>query len=251
MPNIVVRLLSALVLIPVVVGIYLVGEPYWGLFLALVAGLISFEWLKLIRNTHAAMHSVLIGLCFAIFTQLPDVPYWGVVVLGIPAAIMGQATHKPLALLTGLYIALPVALIMQIGDTSTFILLWLAGVVWMTDTFALLFGKTIGGPKLAPKLSPKKTWAGLFGGMFGALMITGLFMYGLPQVSPSLYAWAAGLSVIGQVGDLFESKFKRKFDVKDSGALIPGHGGILDRMDSFLFAAPAVWVLMLLGILAF
>lgn len=246
MPNILKRLLSAIVLVPAVVFIYWLGSPYWEAFLACVAGLIAFEWLKLIGNTHAKMHAALFGLFFLLFMVLPTVPFWAVVVLGLPAGLVGQKTHKNLGFLIGPYIALPMACLLAVGDTSAMVLLWLALVVWTTDTFALLFGKTIGGAKLAPTLSPNKTWAGLFGGLFGALLVTGLFMIQPPLPSPSLYFWALIVSVSGQMGDLFESKYKRQFNVKDSGALIPGHGGILDRMDSFLFAAPVVWVLVTL-----
>ena len=251
MPNIVKRLLSALFLVPVVVFIYWLDHPYWEAFLALVAGLIAFEWFKLIGNAHAKMHGALLGLFFLLFTVLPAVDLWAVVVLGIPAGLIGQKQHKHLGFLAGPYIALPVASVLAVGEVSTMVLLWLALVVWTTDSFALLFGKTIGGAKLAPTLSPNKTWAGLLGGVLGALLITGLFMISPPLPSPSLYFWAIVVSLSGQLGDLFESKYKRQFNVKDSGGLIPGHGGILDRMDSFLFAAPVVWVLVNLELIKF
>lgn len=247
MPNIVVRLLSALVLVPILIGAFMLGSPYWTIFLALTAGLISYEWLKLIQNEAAKANAFCIGLFFFVFVMLPSIPLWAVACLGLPAALVGQPQHRGLAVLTGVYIALPVLCIQLVGDMSALGLLWLALVVWLTDTFALVFGKTIGGPKLAPSLSPNKTWAGLFGGLLGALAITGVFMMYADGADSTLYVWAALVSLAGQAGDLFESKFKRQFDVKDSGAIIPGHGGILDRMDSFLFAAPIVWALLAYG----
>ena len=249
MPNIVVRLLSALVLVPILVGGYMLGSPYWLIFLGIITGLISLEWLKLIRNEAAIANAFCIGLFFVIFIILPSIPLWAVAFLGIPAALVGQPQHRSLALFTGVYVALPMLTILLVSDISANSLLWLASIVWLTDTFALIFGKTIGGPKLAPSLSPNKTWAGLFGGLFGALAVTGVFMMYVESATPALYVWAALVSLAGQAGDLFESKFKRMFDVKDSGALIPGHGGILDRMDSFLFAAPIVWALLAYGMI--
>jgi len=110
--------------------------------------------------------------------------------------------------------------------------------VWSTDTGALLAGKTIGGPKLAPKLSPRKTWAGSIGGLLCALIISGILAELLHVKIIPAATFALLLSFAGQAGDLFESMVKRRRGCKDSGGLIPGHGGVLDRIDSMLFAAP-------------
>jgi phosphatidate cytidylyltransferase len=125
------------------------------------------------------------------------------------------------------------------------ILIFLA--VWATDTGALFFGKLIGGPRLAPLLSPKKTWAGSVGGLVSAAVIAGgvgLFLH--TRVLPPL-VFAIVVSFAGQVGDLFESMVKRRAGRKDSGRLIPGHGGALDRIDSILFAAPVAAGIILLA----
>ncbi len=120
-------------------------------------------------------------------------------------------------------------------------------MVWATDTGALIFGNLIGGPRMAPVLSPSKTWAGTIGGSVTAALVyaafIGLFLEG--------NAWKAGVfalvfSITAHAGDLFESFVKRRFGTKDSGALIPGHGGVLDRMDSTLAASIAMAALVFL-----
>ena len=132
-------------------------------------------------------------------------------------------------------------------ELGGFIVLWCMIIVWSMDTGAYFAGKNIGGPKLAPRISPNKTWAGLVGGALTAV-ITGLiagYYFDLAAVHV-VWTWqwgipiAAGLAIWSQIGDLFESALKRHFAVKDSGAIIPGHGGIMDRVDGVVFAAPVV-----------
>jgi phosphatidate cytidylyltransferase len=140
-----------------------------------------------------------------------------------------------------LYVGLPaMALVWLRNDVPGGLehVLWLMIVVWATDICAYFAGRSIGGPKLAPRISPGKTWAGLLGGMAGA----GLFG-GLLALTFGAGFWLAasvgmGVAVVSQLGDLFESALKRRAGVKDSGHLIPGHGGLLDRIDGLVFAAP-------------
>ncbi len=112
--------------------------------------------------------------------------------------------------------------------------------VWATDTGALICGKIIGGPKLSPRLSPNKTWSGAFGGALTAIACAAILFaaLGANVVTGALFGLA--MSAVGQVGDLFESWIKRRVGRKNSGSLIPGHGGVLDRIDSILFVAPLV-----------
>ena len=136
------------------------------------------------------------------------------------------------------YLVLPfVALIWLRNDPSYGLeaVFWLLVMVWAIDSFAYFAGRTIGGPKLMPSISPKKTWAGLIGGMLGAVAagVAAALMIGVG--SPILLGIvSAGLAVVEQLGDFFESAMKRRAGLKDSGHLIPGHGGMLDRVDGLM-----------------
>lgn len=125
-------------------------------------------------------------------------------------------------------------------------LLFLFGTLWLSDTLAMFVGKAVGKTKLAPSVSPNKTVAGFIGGMSGGIIVALILSFWrLPEINLILL-FSAGLlvSIVGQLGDLVESCWKRAIDVKDSSAIIPGHGGVLDRFDSLLFAAPALFLFL-------
>jgi phosphatidate cytidylyltransferase len=122
-------------------------------------------------------------------------------------------------------------------------------VIWATDIGAYFAGKTIGGPKIAPSISPNKTWAGLIGGMIAAMITAYGMVYFLinADIAPFGILILGGVSaILAQAGDFSESAWKRKFGIKDASNLIPGHGGVLDRLDGILFVAPGLVVLLLL-----
>ena len=142
-----------------------------------------------------------------------------------------------------------------VAHVGLFNILWVFAVVWAGDTGAYAFGRIIGGAKLAPAISPNKTWAGSLGGAFLSIL-AGLSMAYLAadmtEIQPPVIWLVAlvslGVGVVAQLGDLFESSLKRSLGVKDSGTLIPGHGGALDRLDSFLFAVVlGVALIMIFG----
>jgi phosphatidate cytidylyltransferase len=120
-------------------------------------------------------------------------------------------------------------------------------IVWATDTGALIFGKLIGGPRMAPTLSPSKTWAGTIGGSFTAALVFGFYILLMNNVFWRAALFALVFSAVAHAGDLFESFVKRQFGIKNSGSLIPGHGGVLDRMDSTIFASVALALLVFLA----
>jgi phosphatidate cytidylyltransferase len=145
--------------------------------------------------------------------------------------------------LGALYVLLPAYCFVWLRESAVEpvqVVLWLFAVIWATDISAYVVGRTFGGPKLAPKLSPSKTWAGLAGAVGGAAIMA--MAVGLLIDGPILILALLGgtLAVIGQLGDLTESAFKRRFGVKDSSHLIPGQGGVLDRVDGLIFAILAL-----------
>ena len=164
--------------------------------------------------------------------RMQDNPAWhaaGVFYLGLPA------------------LALVALRIFPTSAAGTWTIVGLFLIVWSTDTGALVFGKLIGGKKLWPAVSPGKTWAGTIGGTLAAMVVYALFA-ALLSVSPGpSLLFAAGMSVVAHLGDLLESGLKRHFGTKDSGGLIPGHGGALDRMDSMLLAS-VVLALLVFGL---
>jgi phosphatidate cytidylyltransferase len=126
-------------------------------------------------------------------------------------------------------------------------MLWLMGCVVAVDSGAYFAGRTIGGPKLVPLISPQKTWAGLLGGAVAAGLVGLIAAIILPANIVSLVIWSALVAPVAQIGDILESAVKRYFGVKDSGSIIPGHGGILDRIDGLMFAAIVLAVVRLLS----
>jgi len=147
------------------------------------------------------------------------------------------------------YVAAPAFALLVLSWVYNGLVFWVMVVTWATDIAAYFAGRGIGGPKLAPRVSPNKTWAGLIGGMAGAGVagwaIAWLFDLGMP------FVWAgAPMAVIAQMGDLYESWVKRRAGAKDSGTILPGHGGVLDRVDGLLTVSLATYLVLLAGLWA-
>lgn len=250
------RTLSALVLAPLVLLLLLRGDAFhlFVVFLLLAVGLLR-EWVRL-RPGPFRLHLplMILGGWLLLTTQ-----YWGnlrmvVALLALMLATMlgigvfryqaGRAESDwiSFSLLGLVYCILPLLLLMEIRVQSNgaWWLCYLTLVMWATDTGAYLVGRTLGSRKLIPRLSPGKTWEGLLGGLTlgGAAGVATLYGGGI------WIGWDAGiglsllLAMVSQLGDLAESLMKREADIKDSGQLIPGHGGLLDRLDSLLYATP-------------
>lgn len=145
-----------------------------------------------------------------------------------------------------LYISIPSGILIWLrGDVASgmITIFWLFAVVWTADIAAYISGRSIGGPKLAPRISPKKTWAGFIGGITIATLVAGSFAVYWDGSPLLLGIWGAVVAIASQAGDLLESAIKRHFGVKDSSTLIPGHGGVLDRVDALVAGAVAIAIL--------
>lgn len=247
--NLLHRVLSAIVLVPLAVGaLYAGGWYFWALTL-LFSILATVEYYGIIAvgapPTFFALISALPLIVFGLSGVQPDLNHLLVsfaVVCGIAggmAVVLGQKS-RILALIGPVYTILPLmcGVLLRNDDRGIKVILYLLAVVWGTDIGGYLFGRLMGGPKLAPMISPAKTWAGAIGGLGTACILGALVVLIMPgQHIYGLLALIPILSVISQIGDLMESALKRHYGVKDSGSLIPGHGGALDRIDGLLLVA--------------
>lgn len=205
--NLVQRVLAALVLIPLALGVAYAGGWLWAGLVTLVSVGLFLEWRSIVGQRAGW---IAIGLVYAL------------------AALAASV------------------LVRRDAEWGFAALIFILLIVWVTDIGGYAFGRTIGGTKLWPSVSPKKTWAGAVGGTLLSIFVALVFaLSGLGKMGP-LVALAAVLTVLSQLGDLFESAVKRKFGVKDSGQIIPGHGGLLDRLDGYVFAVVAAAVVGLL-----
>jgi phosphatidate cytidylyltransferase len=240
------RVLSAVCLAPVVLWAMWRGGAALTALLAVVCAVGLGEWASMLlpgrrRVDIAAAALIGGGIMLLAMTSWPG---WAAAAL-LPAAAMAAAADKDqrgLAALGAPYVIFGGLALwaLAVGTEGRATLFFVVLLVWATDIGAYAAGRTIGGPKLAPRLSPKKTWAGLLGGMAAAGVVgfgVSAFVGGSVLLNGLL---AAGLAVVAQAGDLFESWAKRRAGVKDSSRLIPGHGGVLDRIDGLLTAAIAL-----------
>jgi phosphatidate cytidylyltransferase len=143
-----------------------------------------------------------------------------------------------------LYLGVPSFALLALEWARFDLVFWLMLVTWSTDIFAYFAGRAIGGPKLAPRISPNKTWAGLLGGMAGAAVI-GAAAAWLFELDAAFLLAGAPFGLLAQLGDLYESSVKRRLGVKDSGTILPGHGGVLDRLDGLLPVILATLLLLI------
>ncbi len=245
-----VRIAAALVLIPIALLDVWAGSVWFELGIAMIAAIMAAEWCRIVHrgsqfqfalHAMAAIGAVLVVSRSGTMTALQLVAAcWA---MSLVSEALNSKSGSRWAWWGVPYIALPglaLILIRQSPEFGLLAVLWLFAIVWSADTFAYVFGRLIGGPKLAPSISPNKTWAGLLGAVCGGLSASAMVGWyaGLPALWPLVIAGAL-LAVLEQLGDLFESAAKRRFGVKDSGRIIPGHGGVLDRVDGLMFAAVA------------
>lgn len=246
------RVLSAAVMLPVAVAAVWFGGWAFGALVAVASVAMLWEWLRL--PGQYSLDKLIgggAGLLVAFYLAMQERMDWALGIVVVGAVIFGlRAWRHFLWHAAGfLYIGLPCLALLwlrNVPEHGLLIVFWLMVVIWATDIGAYFSGRTIGGPKLIPRISPNKTWAGLIGGMICAGIASGLMARIDPQLPVYVLAiFGAGMAIIAQAGDFTESAIKRHFHVKDASNLIPGHGGVLDRVDGLLFAAPVAALALL------
>ena len=237
------RILSAIGLAALLSGCLYLGWPFFHLLILAAAGLMAREWARLCgRGRTGSGGFALIVVCvivvaLASFAMTSEASL--VLILGAPAVGLAARTERPSdAVWLGagvLYVggaAWATVALFDLFRDGMWAVAWIFAVVALTDIGAFLVGRMAGGPQLAPRLSPKKTWSGFVGGLACAALAGLAFALVADRQAAGFHIAAAlVVSLVAQAGDLFESLFKRRFGAKDSGRLIPGHGGLLDRVD--------------------
>ena len=171
----------------------------------------------------------------------------GFAVVALLALLLGLVSRRLTMIGGTLYVGLPAFALIGLDWVWYPLVFWMFIVTWATDILAYFAGRSIGGPKLAPRISPNKTWAGLVGGVIGAGILGFAAAKWLQLDAP--FTWlGAPMGLVAQLGDLFESWVKRRAGVKDSGSILPGHGGVLDRLDGLLAVALATCLVLMAGL---
>lgn len=252
------RVLSGVVLVVVALTLTFAGGLWYRLLAAAISAAVLYEWLTMTAQAQPSSHrwlaagllAILLALLLAGQSASVILPVLAIMVL--VTAVHAMRVAASFWVSVGLAYAglLGVALACLRSDNASGLqaTLFLFAVVWATDILAYFTGRTFGGPKLAPSISPGKTWSGSAGGTLAAIL-AGLAVahwFGSTLGWAAIIVLALALSVVSQLGDLYESSIKRRFGVKDSGALIPGHGGVMDRVDGL---ATAAFLLFALGVL--
>lgn len=252
------RVLSASVLGPVAVAAAWLGGPLLAVLALLAAGLMGWEWGRLTNGGRFGGRGALVTATEIISVLAAALGWPGsglaALALGATARLLSVGPDGNANLWAGfgtLWIGAGCVGLLWLGTDAAAgraTLLWIFAVVWATDSAAYLVGRMVGGPRLAPRWSPKKTWSGALGGMAAAAVVGAITAntLGFSMLSPVLWL-SMGLSAAAQAGDLAESAAKRRFGVKDTSGLIPGHGGLLDRLDGMLAALVVAAILTLAG----
>ena len=239
------RVLSAVVLAPLALGAVWAGEPWFEMMIGLTTALGGWEWCRMSRLT------ALVPMTLVVLAG--PVAVTGALVVGPNTGLGTAAAMALLALFASLvcrrrawggvgvvYLAVPAVSAVWLREdvlSGQFVVLWLLSVVWTTDIAAYAIGRSLGGARLVPRLSPRKTWSGLTGGVVTAGFVGYGLGFALGVASPVILGVLGAITgVVSQGGDIAESAVKRRVGVKDSGFLIPGHGGVLDRIDGLLTA---------------
>ena len=248
------RVLSAIVLIPVTLfGLYL-GGIWFALLVAAVFAGGHHEYQTMTGGRRPLLYdhalTAIVPVSAVAFVLIGPMPAVALVAFGLGFALFAGGARRwwdfaGVAFFNAVVLSL--VAIRGVGMAGFYAGLFLGATVWLTDTGAYFTGRLLGGAKLSPDISPSKTWSGAIGGLTtGALFALLAWLVGSNSPLWIGAVFGIGLSIVGQVGDLAESGLKRRFRLKDSGGIIPGHGGLMDRLDSLSFAALALFVIGLI-----
>jgi phosphatidate cytidylyltransferase len=254
--DLLLRLGSALVLAPLAIGVAYLGGWVFAAFWGIAAVVVIWEWTTMVAGLDrrsvlmtgivAVAPSVALAASSAgAGDELRHLRFAAAAIV-LMVGILACAAIAPRQRGSWVAAGVPYAGAMGLApivlrsdvEYGFVAIIFLFAVVWMTDIVAYFVGRAVGGPKLAPRLSPNKTWSGSIGGLAGAVLAAVLVVHlvGAGSVLAAIVI-AIALSIVAQMGDLFESAIKRRFGAKDTGSLIPGHGGLMDRLDGFVAAA--------------
>jgi phosphatidate cytidylyltransferase len=241
--NLMMRVAAALVLAPVAIVCAYLGGWWWAVLVTLGAVGLFMEWLMVTcaeRNVAVTVSGAVALVLATPFLAVGRIEA-ALVVLALGLIAVAVRSPSPRSWVIGGYLYAAVAQLSSVvvrfePVEGFYVLMLVLLVVWATDIGGYFAGRGIGGPKLWPRVSPKKTWAGAIAGFAASLLVAvGFAALGYGK-TPLLLVVAAALSIASQFGDLFESAVKRRFGVKDSSHIIPGHGGLMDRLDGFVAA---------------
>jgi len=246
--DLVPRVVSAVVLVALAVAALIVGGHVFALFWLIAAFAVNWEWQGLIGGERRLARVVIGAVALSAaagFTHGGETVRGLFVLISLAGvvAILAGPSRRLWAFVGLIYAGALVVSVCALRDSPDVGLLavaWLFALVWGTDVFAYFGGRMIGGPKLWPRVSAGKTWSGTITGVLsGALLGLAVVHFGGagPTKSPPIFLASLAAAALAQVGDLGESMVKRRFGVKDSSHLIPGHGGVMDRLDGFIFAS--------------
>jgi phosphatidate cytidylyltransferase len=249
------RLITAIILAPLFLLLVRVGSPYFDILVGAIVLVMALEFTRMDGKEGGKRRLLIVAASVIAVASVFILDGVGPALMIVVVATVAVIAADQIAGRSGLswvqaaiiYAALPAIALLFVhrvgGYESVF---WLLAVVWMTDIGAYAFGRLIGGPKLAPSISPNKTWSGSVGGFISGIVAGAavLYFFGRPPAVETMLL-AAAVSVCTQIGDLFESALKRRYQVKDSGGIIPGHGGVMDRFDGLWAAAPAAALMCL------
>lgn len=245
--NFLVRSLSTAVITPIVGYILVIGGDYFSLFISILGAVMIWEMARAIFGSAHSRFLIILSIGFGVVILLTGLRI-GILLLStfvllflvsfsIYCLVIKQADKITKFLICSLFIVIPCTLFLWLRETMELIILfWILSCVIATDIGAYVVGKIIGGAKLAPKISPNKTWSGLFGGVT-ASAFTGLgFSVFWMEKHFKFVCLSLLIAIVAQMGDLLESHFKRKYSLKETSNIIPGHGGIMDRLDGHMAA---------------